>query len=82
MKKIALLAFSTILLFSCSRKQNPVEPKGTLAKYATHCYNGMLDGNEISIDCGGECGPCNFAGRNECRNCRSSQSCRENCLDV
>jgi hypothetical protein len=61
MKKIALLAFTTILFVSCIRKQVLVEPKGTLAEHANHCYNGVLDGDEISIDCGGECGPCNFA---------------------
>ncbi|MBI3517885.1 MAG: hypothetical protein HY062_00825 [Bacteroidetes bacterium] len=61
MKKIALLIFTTLVVFACIRKQNLVEPKGTLAEYAEHCYNGVLDGDEISIDCGGECGPCNFA---------------------
>lgn len=60
MKKIALLIFITIIVFSCVRKQNLVEPHGVLAEYATHCYNGLLDGDEISVDCGGECGPCNF----------------------
>jgi TM2 domain-containing membrane protein YozV len=61
MKKIALLIVTTILVFACVRKQNLTEPEGTLAEYANHCYNGTLDGDEISVDCGGECGPCNFA---------------------
>lgn len=61
MKKNLLLAFTTVILFSCIRKQNLVEPDGILAKYDTHCYNGLLDGDEISVDCGGSCGPCNFA---------------------
>ncbi|MES2513023.1 MAG: hypothetical protein V4580_02720 [Bacteroidota bacterium] len=61
MKKIALLTFIAFTFFGCTRKQTLVEPEGTLAEYNDHCYNGLLDGDEISIDCGGECGPCNFA---------------------
>lgn len=61
MKKITLFVVTTIIVFACIRKQNLVEPNGVLAEHANHCYNGLLDGDEISIDCGGECGPCNFA---------------------
>jgi hypothetical protein len=61
MKKFALLFLITTIIFSCTRKQTPVEPEGKLAEYNEHCYNGLLDGDEISIDCGGECGPCVFA---------------------
>ena len=61
MKKIALLIFITQIVFSCTRKQTLVEPDGKLAEFSEHCYNGLLDGDEISVDCGGECGPCNFA---------------------
>jgi hypothetical protein len=61
MKKLLFLLFIAAVAFGCKRKQDLVEPEGTLAKHPAHCYNGSLDGNELGIDCGGDCDPCNIA---------------------
>jgi hypothetical protein len=60
MKKLLIVLFISAAVAGCKRKQDLVEPDGKLAKHPAHCYNGLLDGNELGIDCGGECDPCNF----------------------
>jgi hypothetical protein len=60
MKKLLLFALVLTVAAGCKRKQDLVEPEGTLAKHPAHCYNQLLDGNESGIDCGGDCDPCNI----------------------
>jgi hypothetical protein len=59
MKKLifAVLAISVILV-SCRKKDlREVPTLETIG--AVHCLNGVLDSNEVGLDCGGpDCGPC------------------------
>jgi len=58
MKKTAYL-ISMIIIFSfCKRKNIETTPPGVLAEYPVHCYNGILDANEVGVDCGGTCKQC------------------------
>lgn len=53
-KLFALLFLSTIVLFSCSKDEDPEEQTPVTAT----CTDGIKNGNETGIDCGGDCSPC------------------------
>ncbi len=46
---IACLSLAMLTIFSCKKKEEPVDP----------CTNGFLDPGEQGVDCGGSCAPCN-----------------------
>lgn len=48
MKRIPVLVLTMLLIFSCKKKEESVDP----------CQNGFLDAGEQSPDCGGPCPPC------------------------
>jgi len=52
-----------IVIISCSCRKKEVKDVLTSEEYFAnnfpHCSNGYLDGNELGIDCGGDCFPCN-----------------------
>ncbi len=48
MKRISIITFAMLLIFSCKKKEEPVDP----------CQNGFLDAGEELPDCGGPCPPC------------------------
>lgn len=48
MKKLPVLLFAMLLIFSCKKKEETVDP----------CQNGFLDAGEELPDCGGNCPPC------------------------
>jgi len=48
MKCILVILFTMLLIFSCKKEDEQVDP----------CQNGFLDAGEQSPDCGGNCPPC------------------------
>lgn len=62
MKNILLLFAVLIAISGCKRKQELRNLEGgqIIANGPETCYNGVLDGDEFFIDCGGGCTPCNF----------------------
>jgi hypothetical protein len=52
---LSLVAFSLLLLIRCTDKEL-YEPIKKI--YPDHCSNGIIDGDELDVDCGGECAPC------------------------
>lgn len=52
---ISAIVVSFILLVRCTDKElyEPIK-----IMYPDHCSNGIVDGDEIGVDCGGECAPC------------------------
>ena len=62
MKKKLFFILLTTLVWGCKRKQNLREVSGSdvLAQGPVTCYNGVKDGDESYVDCGGSCIPCNF----------------------
>ena len=62
MKKKLFFILLTTLVWGCKRKQNLREFSGSdvLAQGPVTCYNGVKDGDESYVDCGGSCIPCNF----------------------
>jgi hypothetical protein len=58
MKKIGFLIIIFFVFSFCKRKNIEATPSGTLAEFPFHCYNGMLDSDELGIDCGGPCKQC------------------------
>lgn len=59
MKKLFFVTCISILFFGCKREQvlTTLED-GEILNYERHCYNGIKDGDETDIDCGGECAAC------------------------
>lgn len=59
-----LVLFFTVLITigGCNRKQElrTLESNEIIANSPATCYNGVLDDDELFIDCGGACTPCNF----------------------
>lgn len=62
MRKVLIFILIASSFTACKRKQNPRELDNgeTLATHPLHCYNGMQDPEEIGVDCGGPCDPCNI----------------------
>lgn len=60
MKATVLLFIIALTFFGCKRKQTLRELDGRqiLAEGPITCYNGILDGDETSVDCGGSCVAC------------------------
>jgi|GEM_PF-2487255 len=60
MKKIFIISIITLFVVGCKREQTPRELSKSepLVKAIPQCYNGMLDTNEIGVDCGGPCPTC------------------------
>ncbi|HXC03948.1 MAG TPA: hypothetical protein VNZ86_04300 [Bacteroidia bacterium] len=67
--RISLFLFVVLIAvgayFSACRKKEDRAPSldhplvtSTNANGATHCFNGVQDGNENGVDCGGDCIPC------------------------
>jgi len=62
MRKITGITLLSMLLFlACKRKQVDAVLDGTVVKSAAHCYDGQRNADELSVDCGGSCQPCEEA---------------------
>lgn len=48
MKHLSGLLIAMLLIFSCKKKEDTVDP----------CQNGFIDAGEVQPDCGGPCPPC------------------------
>ena len=57
MKRIIIFTSTLYLLFSCN-KERDVLTWDDYNPAPVHCTNGILDSNELGIDCGGNCDPC------------------------
>ena len=59
----------------CAPEQWPVEhcASGCLRRYADHCYDGELSGDERAIDCGGSCQRCTREACTTKADCLSGQ---------
>ncbi|MFO0666244.1 MAG: hypothetical protein U0174_19980 [Polyangiaceae bacterium] len=74
------LAFFALGLFACPDGNTVKEPEGkdaggdskVDAMAPVSCTNGVKDGNETDIDCGGSCGPCD-----EGKLCAQGAECKE-----
>ncbi len=57
MRPYIILILSIFIVFGCRKKEKRTE---TFLEDlgAIHCFNGILDGDETGIDCGGSCEPC------------------------
>lgn len=61
-----IFIFPLFLVFSC-HKEDPVKlPSNGELGIITSCNNGIMDGDEIGIDCGGPCGPCDLSQAGDC----------------
>jgi hypothetical protein len=62
MKQFIFLCFVTALFIGCKRKQElrDLTGKQVLAQGLSTCYNGIQDGDETAVDCGGSCNACTF----------------------
>lgn len=57
--KIVYLLLLCLSIISCRKQVESAEYEGAIVDYsAAHCYNGILDGDEKHIDCGGSCPLC------------------------
>lgn len=53
----AVVLILSLTLFSC-RKESPKEHPSSYVKFTSDCTNGLQDGDESGVDCGGSCVPC------------------------
>lgn len=59
MNKLFYAVTLSLLLYGCKREQVLKTPEnGEILEFPSHCYNGVKDGDETGIDCGGACDSC------------------------
>lgn len=58
MRKITLLVGFALLIHSCSSDDTTIETQQQEQEIAATCSDGIQNGDETEIDCGGSCEPC------------------------